>query len=233
MSMTTDAIDAVDLVMSYDTGTTRAVALECARLRVKAGSSLAIMGPTGCGKSTLLGLLAGLSMPTAGCVRVAGHTVSAMTARERGAFRRAHVGMVFQNDNLLPHLTVLENVTLQGAISRVGVAADAPTALLRRVGLDGLEGRLLDQLSGGQRQRVAVARAIVHQPEIILADEPTGALDAATAHTVISALTDAQRAIGATLVVVTHDPAVAAHLDTQWVMPSPTPDEDRRVNRSA
>ena len=196
-----------------EAGTVRA--LGCAALRVEGGTSVAIMGPSGSGKSTLLGLLAGLALPTEGMVTIGGETISTLSERERVRFRRRALGMVYQADNLLPHLTVEENVGLQLAICRRETATDrgtGPDALLARLGLGRLAGRLPDQLSGGERQRVAVARAMIHRPLIILADEPTGALDAASAKLVIELLIEAHQEIGATLVLVTHDPHVAAYL---------------------
>jgi putative ABC transport system ATP-binding protein len=203
-----------DLVVDYhsEAGTVRA--LECPALSVAGGTSVAIMGVSGSGKSTLLGLLAGLALPTEGTVTIGGETVSALTERERVSFRRVALGMVYQSDNLLPHLTVEENVALQLAICR-DTPADRrgdPAALLERLGLTSLAQRLPHQLSGGERQRAAVARAVIHGPRVILADEPTGALDAASGRIVIELLVEVHHEIGATLVVVTHDPQIAGHL---------------------
>jgi ABC-type lipoprotein export system ATPase subunit len=205
-----------DLVVEHATNSGPVPALDCAAIEIDSGTSLAVMGPSGCGKSTLLGLLAGLALPTRGTVSIGGTTISSLSERERVRFRRRALGMVYQADNLLPHLTVEENVGLQLAICRRDTAPGQrgdPGAVLERLGLDRLAKRFPDQLSGGQRQRVAVARAIVHRPAVILADEPTGALDAATASTVIELLLDVQREIGSTLVIVTHDPEIANHLD--------------------
>lgn len=199
---------------AHTAGTIRA--LSCPALDVAAGTSLAVMGPSGCGKSTLLGLLAGLAVPTQGSVRIGPETISSMSERERVRFRRHALGMVYQADNLLPHLTVEENLGLQVSICRGDAAADGrfdPAALLTRLGLGALARRFPDQLSGGQRQRVAVARAVVHRPGVILADEPTGALDDANAAVVVELLVDVQRELGATLVLVTHDPKLGSHLD--------------------
>lgn len=205
-----------ELIVDHNTDQGRVRALECPEIVVDGGSSLAVMGPSGCGKSTLLGLLAGLALPTQGTVSVGGESISSLAERARVRFRRRALGMVYQADNLLPHLTVEENVGLQLAICRRDAApgrrAD-PGALLERLGLGELSRRLPDQLSGGQRQRVAVARAIIHRPAVILADEPTGALDAASAAIVIDLLVDVQHDIGATLVIVTHDPVIASHVD--------------------
>lgn len=212
--MTGHGIVTSRLVVEYATADGPVRALDHPGLRVEGGTSVAIMGPSGCGKSTLLGLLAGLATPTEGTVVVGGTTVSALSERDRVRFRRTSLGMVYQADNLLPHLTVEENVGLQVAIGRDG--GPGPTdadydALLDRLGLGALAARLPDQLSGGQRQRVAIARAVIHRPAVILADEPTGALDDDNARRVIELLVEVHAEIGATLVVVTHDPAVAAH----------------------
>ena len=204
-----------DLVVDYHTEAGIVRALACAALTVEGGASVAIMGLSGSGKSTLLGLLAGLALPTQGSITIGDETISTLSEHERVRFRRRALGMVYQADNLLPHLTVEENVGLQISICRRETATDRdadPEALLRQLGLQKLAQRLPDQLSGGERQRVAVARAVIHRPRVILADEPTGSLDAASARVVIELLVDVHREIGATLVVVTHDPDIAAHL---------------------
>lgn len=206
-------IRASGLVVEHptDEGTIRA--LECDHLSVDAGTNVAIMGPSGCGKSTLLGLLAGLATPSRGSVMIGSIEVSALSERARTSFRRHRIGVVYQADNLLPHLTVEENVALQRSISGSSRGPDAVPELLARLGLEALRTRVPDQLSGGQRQRVAVARAIVHHPDVVLADEPTGALDPGNAHAVIELLVEVTRSTGTTMVVVTHDPLVAEHLD--------------------
>jgi putative ABC transport system ATP-binding protein len=188
-------------------------ALDGVSFAVDAGSSVAVTGPSGCGKSTLLGVLGALAVPTSGAVRVGDQEVSSLPERRRSEFRRTHVGFVYQADNLLPFLTVAENVGLQLALDGESTGADRSLELLDRLGLAAEAQRLPDHLSGGQRQRVAVARAVVHRPEVILADEPTGALDAANAAGVIDLLLEAQREIGATLVVVTHDRDAARRMD--------------------
>ncbi len=188
-------------------------ALNHSRLEVGSGESVAIMGPSGCGKSTMLGLLAGLARPTSGTVTIGDTVISSLSERARIRFRRRSLGMVYQSDNLLPYLTVEENIGLQLGIARRDAADGGVPALLERLGLAALSGRLPDQLSGGQRQRVAVARAVIHRPAVILADEPTGSLDHDSAERVIDTIMDSHRAIGATLVLVTHDPYVARHAD--------------------
>jgi putative ABC transport system ATP-binding protein len=189
-------------------------AVEDVHLEIEPGQTLAITGPSGCGKSTLLGLIAGLEPPTSGTVTIGGHEMSSLPEPDRARLRRESIGLVFQADNLLPFLTATENVAEQLALrgARDGYARCAE--LLAELGLADEAGKLPDQLSGGQRQRVAVARALVHSPRIVLADEPTGALDADNSHAVMDMLLAARDRTGATLVVVTHDPSVAARLDT-------------------
>ena len=189
-------------------------ALDGVTLDVPGGTSVAVIGPSGCGKSTLLGLLGALDLPTAGSVRVGPHVISELDPRARAAFRRATVGFVYQNDNLLPFLTVEENLAFQLALDpgRRADPADA-TQLLGRLGLLDLAHRVPDQLSGGQRQRVAIARAIVHRPALLLADEPTGALDADNAAVVIDLLLEVGQALGVTLVVATHDRRAAERMN--------------------
>ena len=206
-----NAIRATGLIVDHATTSGPLRVLDCPTLEIAGGSSLAITGPSGCGKSTLLCLLAGLAAPTEGRVSIGTTDLTALSDAGRAAFRKAAIGVVYQADNLLPFLTVAENVRLQLALCADTRDADGRVAkLLDGLGLGELSARLPDQLSGGQRQRVAVARAIIHQPSVILADEPTGALDAENAAAVIGLLTEAHRRLGSTLVVVTHDPEVAA-----------------------
>jgi putative ABC transport system ATP-binding protein len=212
--MTVDASIHVDsVVVEHHTPGGPVFALDGVSFTVDAGSSVAIIGPSGCGKSTLLGVIGGLAVPTAGAVRIGGEEVSSLPDRRRSDFRRTHVGFVYQADNLLPFLTVAENVELQYALDGRSAGEDRALELLDRLGLADEANRLPDHLSGGQRQRAAVARAVVHRPEVILADEPTGALDAANAAGVIDLLLEVQRDIRATLVMVTHDRDAARRMD--------------------
>jgi putative ABC transport system ATP-binding protein len=212
--MTLDASIRVEsVVVEHATPGGPVFALDGVSFAVDAGSSVAVTGPSGCGKSTLLGVLGALAVPTSGAVRVGDQEISSLPEHGRSQFRRTHVGFVYQADNLLPFLTVAENVGLQLALDGESTGADRPLELLDRLGLAGEAQRLPDHLSGGQRQRVAVARAVVHRPEVILADEPTGALDAANAAGVIDLLLEVQREIGATLVMVTHDRDAARRVD--------------------
>jgi putative ABC transport system ATP-binding protein len=160
-------------------------------------------------------VVGGLARPTSGTVRIGDSQISELSERNRSDFRRSHIGFVYQADNLLPFLTLVENVGLQLSLNGESSGAGRSLAMLANLGLAGLAYRLPDHLSGGQRQRAAVARAIVHQPEIILADEPTGALDAANAVGVIDLLLGMQSEIGATLIMVTHDLDAASRLDRQ------------------
>jgi putative ABC transport system ATP-binding protein len=199
-----------DLVVDHPTASGPLRVLNCPELRIDGGTTTAITGRSGSGKSTLLGVLAGLGMPTQGSVTIGSTKVTDLAESQRVAYRRDAIGLVYQADNLLPFLTVAENIHLQLALC--GDAKDTENRindLLNRLGLGDLGHRLPDQLSGGQRQRVAVARAIVHQPAVILADEPTGALDEANAAAVIQLLLDAHQRLGSTLVLVTHDLSIA------------------------
>ena len=197
----------------YATAAGTIEAVQDVDLVVEAGCSLAITGPSGCGKSTLLGLIGGLDTPSCGRVVVGPHELSSMSDVDRSRVRRTELGFVFQSDNLLPFLTATENVSLQLAIHEATDGWERSRALLDALGLADRADHLPDQLSGGQRQRVAVARALVHRPRMILADEPTGSLDDATSAVLLDVLLGAQQAAGTTLIVVTHDEAVAARLD--------------------
>lgn len=193
-------------------------ALDGVIIAIEAGAGVAVTGRSGCGKSTLLGLVAALDVPTSGQVLLDGSDTSGWSERERRSWRRRHVGFLFQSDDLLPHLTGFENVLHQLALvdgdDRGGEEAAARVeALLDRLKVADAAGKLPDQLSGGQRQRVAVARALVHRPPLIVADEPTGAVDRANADAILDLLVEVQRESGATLIVVTHDGAVSERLD--------------------
>jgi putative ABC transport system ATP-binding protein len=210
---TPTAIRLDSVVKHYTTPAGLVRAVDGISLEVEPGTSLAVMGPSGCGKSTLLGLIGGLEAPTAGHVSIGGHEISALSEGERARLRRDQFGFVFQADNLLPFLTATENVGLQLALDGATNGYQRCLDVLAELGLADDVDKLPDQLSGGQRQRVAVARALIHEPHVVLADEPTGSLDTDNSATVIDLLLAAQTDLGATLVVVTHDPAVASRLD--------------------
>lgn len=203
------ALDAVERHYQTPAGVVRAV--NGVSLAVPAGRQIALMGPSGSGKSTLLGLIGGLERPTAGRVLVAGVSVGELDDEALAAYRRRQIGFIFQAYDLLPYLTVAENIALQGAISGTG-EADVDE-LLDDLGLTPERDKLPDQLSGGQKQRVGIARCLVHRPAVVLADEPTGELDSVTSARVLEVLLERVGAIGATAVVVTHDHRVAANFE--------------------
>jgi putative ABC transport system ATP-binding protein len=177
---------------------------------VQPAETLALVGASGSGKSTLLGLLAGLDTPSSGTVLLDGTDIFALDEDGRAAFRKAKVGFVFQSFQLLPHLNALENVMLPLELRGDAGARDKAAAMLGRVGLDGRLRHYPKYLSGGEQQRVALARAFVTEPPLLFADEPTGSLDAATGEAVIQLMFELNRERGSTLVLVTHDPAMAA-----------------------
>jgi putative ABC transport system ATP-binding protein len=214
--MSTDATITVDsVIVEHQTSSGPVRALDGITFSVASGSSVAITGPSGGGKSTLLGVIGGLAQPTSGSVHIGDSLISELSERDRSDLRRSNIGFVYQADNLLPFLTLLENVGLQLSLNGRPSGTGKSLAMLANLGLAGLAYRLPDHLSGGQRQRAAVARAVVHQPKIILADEPTGALDTANAAGVIDLLLGMQQEIGATLIMVTHDREAASRLDRQ------------------
>jgi putative ABC transport system ATP-binding protein len=187
------------------------VALEGVNLEIHKGEFVALMGPSGSGKSTLLHLIAAMDRPTTGEIRVLGADLHEVSERTIAQWRNEHVGFVFQHFNLIPVLTALENVELPLKLTSLKKAArleHAATAL-KLVGLGDRMHHFPRQLSGGQEQRVAIARAIVTDPELILADEPTGNLDAASAHEILTVLSKLNREYGKTIVMVTHDPHAA------------------------
>jgi putative ABC transport system ATP-binding protein len=177
---------------------------------VQKAETLAIVGASGSGKSTLLGLLAGLDSPSTGSVHLDGSDIYALDEDGRAAVRKAKLGFVFQSFQLLAHLTALENVMLPLELAGDGDARAKAEAMLGRVGLSSRLKHYPKYLSGGEQQRVALARAFVGQPPLLFADEPTGSLDAATGEAVIQLMFELNREHGSTLVLVTHDPSIAA-----------------------
>ncbi len=182
-------------------------------LDVAAGEVLAITGPSGSGKSTLLGLLAGLDRPSQGAIRVAGVEITALGENALARFRRETIGYVFQSFHLIPTLTAAENVAVPLELSGAEDAAGRAARLLDEVGLGDRAHHYPVQLSGGEQQRVALARALALPPPLLLADEPTGNLDSATGAQIIDLMLALNRDRQGTLVLVTHDPALAAHAD--------------------
>ncbi len=193
----------------YRDGQREVVALRDLSLTVEPGEWVAIVGPSGCGKSTLLNLVAGLDRPTAGRVRVGGVDLGALDEEALARWRRGAVGIVFQFFQLLPTLTALENVQLPLALARRSGASRKARQLLEAVGLGHVAHRLPSELSGGERQRVAIARALANDPQLLLADEPTGNLDSETGAAVLDVFERVWRT-GTTIILVTHDHDVAA-----------------------
>lgn len=189
--------------------------LENVQLTVARGEVVALAGRSGSGKSTLLNLIAGIDVPSTGRVSIAGNEVTGLGEHQRTLFRRRHIGFVFQFFNLIPTLTVKENLLLPLELIGVGGAeADGRARrLLEQIGLAARGAAYPDRLSGGEQQRVALARALIHQPDLLLADEPTGNLDAEAGRRVIALLVDLARERGMTVLLVTHSGEVAAAAD--------------------
>jgi putative ABC transport system ATP-binding protein len=189
--------------------------LDDASIEIARGTVTAIVGRSGSGKSTLLNILSGIDVPDAGSVEIDGRDVTALREPERTLFRRRHIGFVYQFFNLVPTLDVGENVRLVLELNGVrGTGArERAAAMLARVGLADREASAVDTLSGGEQQRVAIARALVHEPQVVLADEPTGNLDDETARAMLPMLLTLAREHGTTLVIVTHDAAVTRSAD--------------------
>jgi putative ABC transport system ATP-binding protein len=203
------------LTKTYKEGTQERTVLRDVSLRLARGDFSVLMGRSGAGKSTLLNLISGIDRPTSGRVRIGDTDLTDKTETERTRFRRAHVGFVFQSFNLISTLTVGENVRLPLELAGESPRADRDraTAMLDRVGLADRADQFPDRLSGGEQQRVAVARALAHEPLLVLADEPTGNLDYDTGQAVLTLLSDLVEDTGTTLLVATHDPEVLPRAD--------------------
>jgi len=215
--MSTDPVlEARDVELAF--GSTPA--LRGASVRVAAGEVLAVMGPSGSGKSTLLHCLAGILVPDSGTVHVAGQRLDTMRERARSELRRTRFGFVFQFGQLVPELTAEENIALPLLLNGVGrtEAIGRARGWFDRLDLAGLERRRSGELSGGQAQRVALARGLVAGPDVVFADEPTGSLDSLAGEHVMELLVGAARDQGATVVLVTHDPRVAAYADREIIV---------------
>jgi putative ABC transport system ATP-binding protein len=204
------AIQTIDVVKVFDAGVVRA--LDGVTMTVERGEFVAVMGPSGCGKSTLLHLVAALDVPTSGTIIVNGRDLRS-AGNER--FRRSEVGLVFQLHNLLPHLNALENVVVPMFSNGMGYRQQRERAreLLEAVGLSAKEKTTPPRLSGGERQRLAIARALANHPPIILADEPTGSLDSASADRILALFRRIREERGVTIMLVTHDMHVAVAAD--------------------
>jgi putative ABC transport system ATP-binding protein len=202
-----------DIHKSYKSGGHQLEVLAGINAAVGAGQSLAIVGPSGSGKTTLLGICAGLDTPTSGMVSLMEQPLSEMNEDDRARIRNQHVGFVFQNFQLIPTLTALENVCVPLELKGRRNARQQAMAWLDRVGLAERSGHYPVQLSGGEQQRVAIARASVSEPAILFADEPTGNLDEETSAQIEELLISTHRETGNTLILVTHDTELAAHMD--------------------
>lgn len=212
-------LQAEGLCKQVETAERSLTLLDGVDLAVAAGEALAIVGPSGSGKSTLLGLLAGLDVPSRGRIWLDGEELTALDEEARARLRARSVGFVFQSFQLLPSLTAVENVMLPLELAgRSAEARQEAEALLEKVGLAERFDHVPSRLSGGEQQRVAIARAFASRPRVLFADEPTGSLDAATGETVVRLLFDLNREQGATLVLVTHDEAVAARCHRRLVL---------------
>lgn len=206
----TAAIEAIQLSKRVTDATGELLILDNVNFSVGRGEMLAIVGASGSGKSTLLGLMAGLDTPSQGTVKLGGVDLFAMDEDGRAGLRQTKLGFVFQSFQLLPHLTALENVMLPLELQRDEDARNKAEKMLTRVGLASRVAHYPKFLSGGEQQRVALARAFVTEPPLLLADEPTGSLDAATGESVIKLMFELNQERGSTLILVTHDPTIAA-----------------------
>jgi putative ABC transport system ATP-binding protein len=206
-------IELRDVVMRLPSGGAQLTILDHVTLDVPAGQFLAVTGPSGSGKSTLLGLMAGLDQPTSGSIKVAGQELTRLDEDALALLRRQTIGYVFQSFHLIPAMTALENVAVPLELAAVPDALARARHLLDELGLGARADHYPAQLSGGEQQRVALARASANRPALLLADEPTGNLDSATGAEIITLLMAWNRQRGTTLVLVTHDPALACHAD--------------------
>ena len=204
-----------DVVMRLSSGGRAVTVLDGVSLDVARGECVAVTGPSGSGKSTLLGLIAGLDAPTSGVVEVDGIDLTRLDEDALAHFRRDRIGFVFQSFHLIPTLTAAENVAIPLELAGVREAREHAAVLLDDVGLAPRAHHYPSQLSGGEQQRVALARAVARRPGLVLADEPTGNLDSATGASIIALLLRLNRERGSTLVLVTHDAALAGQADRQ------------------
>ncbi|AWW31166.1 ABC transporter [Echinicola strongylocentroti] len=194
----------------YQSGQRKLTVLDQVNLSVEAGESIAIVGPSGSGKTTLLGLCAGLDSATSGSVQLNGHRLEGLSEDQRAAVRSQEIGFIFQNFQLLPTLTALENVMVPLELKRRKDAKEKALELLQKVGLGDRATHYPTQLSGGEQQRVSIARAFANEPKILFADEPTGNLDTDTGEMIEQLIFELNTASGTTLILVTHDTELAA-----------------------
>ena len=216
----TPALYAEALCKAFGRGESKTQVLDELSLKLPCGAFEAIMGPSGCGKSTLLHILAGLVAPDSGRVEIGGRCITRMTDGAATRFRRRHIGVVFQSYNLVETLDVAANITLPVALDGGRPDKARLESLLEKLGLGGKGRRRPSQLSGGERQRVAIARALFARPDVILADEPTGNLDIPASRSICSLLKQLHEEENCTILLVTHDPMVAATAESVRFMRS-------------
>ena len=212
----TDIVSAIDVVKTYDTGSTQVEALKGINFTVQRGEMVGVMGPSGCGKTTLLNCLSGLDDVTNGVITIEGENIARLGDKKRTTYRAKRMGFIFQVYNLLPVLTAVENVELPLLVADVkpAEARRMSMAALDRVGLSQWAGHRPAELSGGQRQRVTIARSLVNEPAIVWADEPTGALDSTSASDIMQLMKQLNQEQGLTIVLVTHDHGVGTMCDS-------------------
>jgi len=210
---TSPALRMTAVSRAYHDGSRLVKVLDDLEMLVMTGEKVAVMGASGSGKSTLLHVAAGMDLPDRGDVQVCGQSIESMPEPDRTRFRARRIGLVFQDYNLVESLSAAENIELVCWLTGTRPEPGQLDALVQKLGLEGLLDRRPDQLSGGQQQRVAIARALIHQPALVLADEPTGSLDQSTAEQVLDVLTETVSELGCALILVTHSDAAAAHCD--------------------
>lgn len=197
-----------DLHKSYRNGPDRLPILQDVQLDMRAGEILMLLGPSGSGKSTLLNLIAGIDAPDSGDIDINGTRITGLNERHRTLFRREHIGTIYQFFNLIPTLTVLENILLPLQLNGRMNESDRALAQMRQLGIEHRRDLFPEQLSGGEQQRVAICRALTHRPRLLLADEPTGSLDLESATEVMQLFLEQVREFGQSLVLVTHNPEI-------------------------
>lgn len=215
MASTAAALRATNVIKRYGEGATAVVAVNEVSFTIERGEFVALVGPSGSGKTSMLAMLAGLLNPTEGVIEIAGEPLSSMSEAERTRFRGRAIGFSFQANNLVPYLTALENVQLMLRLNSKlnGSGKDRARELLTRLGLGERLGNYPGQLSGGQQQRVAIARALIHEPEVVLADEPTASLDTKRAFQVVSTFADLVHEQQRAGIMVTHDLRMCRYVD--------------------
>ena len=226
-----DILTVEHLAKVYGEGETATRALDDVSFSIAEGEFCAIVGSSGSGKSTLLHLMGGVDRPTSGTVRLNGEDIYARSDEQLAVFRRREVGLVYQFYNLIPVLSVVENITLPVALDGRPVNRERLGMLLHALGLEGREGALPNQLSGGQQQRVAIGRALMNAPSVVLADEPTGNLDSRNSREIMALRRASNKQMGQTLVVITHDEDIAATADRIIAIEDGRIARDERIRR--